>query len=95
MPTVDPAIARALAEARAQAISEEHLNNVMGLRNGTFLLTILLCSSPTELHKLRLCPLLVVMLLPLSPVWSPLRHPGRTTLPPVRVPDMRPPVCPR
>lgn len=30
MPTVDPAIARALAEARAQAISEEHLNNVMG-----------------------------------------------------------------
>ena len=29
MPTVDPAIARALAEARAQAISEEHLNNVM------------------------------------------------------------------
>ena len=30
MPTVDPAIARALAEARAQAISEEHLNNVLG-----------------------------------------------------------------
>ena len=30
MPTVDPAVARALAEARAQAISEEHLNNVMG-----------------------------------------------------------------
>ena len=30
MPTVDPAVARALAEARAQAISEEHLNNVLG-----------------------------------------------------------------
>jgi hypothetical protein len=30
MPTVDPAIARALAEARAQTISEEHLNNVLG-----------------------------------------------------------------
>lgn len=30
MPTVDPAIARALAEARAQTLSEEHLNNVMG-----------------------------------------------------------------
>ena len=30
MPTVDPAVARALAEARAQAVSEEHLNNVMG-----------------------------------------------------------------
>ena len=30
MPTVDPAVARALAEARAQALSEEHLNNVMG-----------------------------------------------------------------
>lgn len=33
MPTVDPAIARALAEARAQAISEEHLNNVMGAQD--------------------------------------------------------------
>ena len=30
MPTVDPAIARALAEARAQTLSEEHLNNVLG-----------------------------------------------------------------
>lgn len=33
MPTVDPAVARALAEARAQAISEEHLNNVMGAQD--------------------------------------------------------------
>lgn len=34
MPTVDPAIARALAEARAQTLSEEHLNNVMGAQDG-------------------------------------------------------------
>lgn len=33
MPTVDPAIARALAEARAQTLSEEHLNNVMGAQD--------------------------------------------------------------
>lgn len=32
MPTVDPAIARALAEARAQTLSEEHLNNVLGVQ---------------------------------------------------------------